>query len=285
MALDDYLAGFVVNGVTVRGVISGAVRLWPRTPVGGGFLVASNAATSVSSGAGVCGLTLELPKAAAAGDNIRLRYCDGSQASDYQLDLSGTKYDGSLTDLASPGGRATLFGAGASTLRVGRQNGVWTAAPMTLRIAAGGLVNAASFTADLAPGGIASIYGIGFGRTGVAPGVQVNGVDARVLAAFPFQINFQVPADTPPGAASVSVQSDYGTGVATTVLKDVAPALFTISATQGAILNSDGTINGVLNPAKRGDVVVAFGTGLGSREFQGQFDGGEPGGDGQDRQQ
>ena len=60
--LDDYLVGFSVNGLTVRGVITGAVRLWPRVPAAGGFLVAANGAIDIASPAGTCGVTLELPR-------------------------------------------------------------------------------------------------------------------------------------------------------------------------------------------------------------------------------
>ena len=50
---------------------------------------------------------------------------------------------------------------------------------------------------DFAPGGLITIYGAGFVQSGSTPSVQINGTDAFVVAAFPFQVNAQIPYDDP----------------------------------------------------------------------------------------
>jgi uncharacterized protein (TIGR03437 family) len=92
----------------------------------------------------------------------------------------------------------------------------------TPAITPAGVVNAASYTANIAPGGLASLFGAnladgiyqgpqvldsnGHFVTSVAGvGVSVNGVNAPLTYVSPAQINFQVPWETPLSAA-VTVQ-------------------------------------------------------------------------------
>src|SRR5207244_12945197 len=98
----------------------------------------------------------------------------------------------------------------------------------------GGVVNAASLTADFAPGGLVSIYGAGFGG---AAAVQVNGTPAAVLATFPFQVNVQIPPDAASGAATLSVASANGSAQQTIVGRGVAPGIFSTAPAQAAIPN------------------------------------------------
>jgi uncharacterized protein (TIGR03437 family) len=136
-----------------------------------------------------------------------------------------------------------------------------------LNIAASGVINAASFNAQIAPGGLISIFGTGFASAGAAPLVQVNGETATQLAALPFQINAQVPADIPPGSASVTVSLANRTGAnaqQTIQVSPVAPAIFSIAATQAAITNQDNSLNTPSNPALRGTAIVIYATGFGA---------------------
>ncbi len=49
----------------------------------------------------------------------------------------------------------------------------------------------------------------------------------------------------------------------------VAPAIFSISASQAAITNSDNSLNTTSNPAKRGGVIVIYATGFGATASSG----------------
>jgi uncharacterized protein (TIGR03437 family) len=148
------------------------------------------------------------------------------------------------------------------------------------------IANAAGLipTGYIAPGEFMSLLGVGIGpETGVstspgangllptqASGVQVffDQLAAPLLYVQAGQINAQVPWEIA-GRSSTQVQVMYN-GVATnsesmTVLP-VAPGLFYLNypaSLQGAILNQDGSVNSVNNPAKVGDVVAIFGTGGG----------------------
>jgi uncharacterized protein (TIGR03437 family) len=75
----------------------------------------------------------------------------------------------------------------------------------------------------------------------------------------------QVPSDVAPGTADVIVKNSNGSSSAfKTTVATVAPALF-FDANGGVILkNSDYTLVGSGNPAKAGDIVLIYSTGLGS---------------------
>src|ERR1700682_287872 len=84
---------------------------------------------------------------------------------------------------------------------------------------AGGIVNGASFTAPVAPGGLISVFGVNLAAsTQVATmvplptalggtSVQVNGVAIPLLLASAGQINAQLPYEVSPGAATLAVTS------------------------------------------------------------------------------
>jgi uncharacterized protein (TIGR03437 family) len=101
-------------------------------------------------------------------------------------------------------------------------------------------------------------------------GVRVffNQIEAPILYAQSEQINAQVPWELA-GQTSAQVHVEYN-GVSTrtgiVALQPSAPALFPeqYGATQGAIINQDGTHNSVANPAPAGSVVSIFGTGGGA---------------------
>jgi uncharacterized protein (TIGR03437 family) len=169
-------------------------------------------------------------------------------------------------------------------------------------INAGGAVNAASYTAPLTPGGVASLFGSNLADSTVVAGlplrtvlggvaVTVNGVAAPLYFVSPTQINFQVPWEllgqaqafitvTAGGAMRLVANSDgssnYGLASLSQAVKvAVSPALFSLNARgsgQGAILvsNSDivaaptGSIPGRnTRPARRGEFLSIFCTGLG----------------------
>ncbi len=146
------------------------------------------------------------------------------------------------------------------------------------------VVNAASFTGAISPGAYASIYGSNLApSTASAPAppfadalagvtVMVNGVRAALLYVSPTQINFQVPAATQPGKATLVVtsQGSVSGSVAVDVLA-ADPGIFQ-AAGRALAVNQDGSLNGPARPARAGTVVALFATGLG------QFRGDQPNG-------
>lgn len=149
--------------------------------------------------------------------------------------------------------------------------------PQTPAIAGGGVVNAASFTAQVSPGGLATVFGSNFTGTGLdavasfplpsslgGVSVQVNGVNAPVLYASFSQINFQIPWETKEGSATVlvSVNGFIGNKVNITV-QGTSPALF-VQGSHAVAQNSDFSLNNPSNPAKVGGTILAYFTGGGA---------------------
>jgi uncharacterized protein (TIGR03437 family) len=149
------------------------------------------------------------------------------------------------------------------------------------------IANAAGLipTGDVAAGEFVSLLGVGIGpQTGVStsPGsngllpVQASGAQvffdelaASLMYVQAGQINAQVPWEIA-GRSSTQVKVVYN-GVATNPetlqVLETEPGLFYIdlrNSLQGAVLNQDGSVNSVNNPAKVGDVVAIFGTGGGA---------------------
>jgi uncharacterized protein (TIGR03437 family) len=155
--------------------------------------------------------------------------------------------------------------------------------PTVPAINSGGVVNAASFTARIAPGELASVFGTGFGASTVQPDlplptiaagvtVSVNGKAAPILYLtpgqnlIPAQINFQVPWSTPT-TGSVNVVVSVGGINSNTVAVPVgtaAPGVFT-QPTGAAIVQNypDYSLNDPSNPAKVGSTIIAYLTGSG----------------------
>jgi uncharacterized protein (TIGR03437 family) len=250
-----------LNGLAT---VVGAVRLLPRAPASSSaFLLVSNAPLQLSSLAGTCGTTLAFPGSAAvagvapstAPGTLYLRPCAGT-ASVYELDGSGV---GFLDDLSTPNTHVALPASSAAQQIVGSA-GSRTISTLQTTLLSGGIVNAASLTPDIAPGGIISIFGAGLALSSV----QVNGEPASLLADLPFQINAQIPFDILAGVATVAVSSGSGNATAQVAISAVAPEIFTISPAQAAIANQDNTLNTGSNPASRGTYIVIYGTGFGA---------------------
>jgi adhesin/invasin len=140
------------------------------------------------------------------------------------------------------------------------------------------VVNAASFTASATPAG--SVFTI-FG-SGLAPGVSqasvvplpttlltttvtVNGEPAPLFYLSPTQINAQMPEDIQPGLATVTVKYANSTSnaVAVTIPATATPGIVVYGQNQAVVVNQDSSVNAPTNPAKVGDVVVAYLTGGG----------------------
>ncbi len=156
-----------------------------------------------------------------------------------------------------------------------------TASPERPAINSGGVVSAAGYQGVVARGSVTSLFGSMLAsRTEIATGiplpltlagvrVTVNGLDAPLWFVSPSQINFQIPFEAPlTGVVSVVVYRDGVASQAVEVeLADYAPGVFTYEREPGVfdpIVTRDDLLISPTNPARPGDVLVVYGTGLGN---------------------
>jgi len=137
-------------------------------------------------------------------------------------------------------------------------------------VSASGLVNAASFTLAVAPGGLASIFGWQLAAGEIAAArlplpasisnvsVTLAGHPVPLLYVSPTQINVQLPFDTD-GPATLRVTTPNGSADMFVDIAGVAPALFP----GASVAHADGTLVSADAPAKPGEFLLVFLTGLG----------------------
>jgi adhesin/invasin len=128
-----------------------------------------------------------------------------------------------------------------------------------------GISNAASGQQVFAPGEIISVYGTGLGdfvqSAGALPltmflagfEASVNGNPAYLYYVSPTQVNLQIPYETAPGPATLTVGNPYANATYDFQLSATAPGIFMTSA-------------GFLNPsssAAPGETVTLYVTGVG----------------------
>jgi uncharacterized protein (TIGR03437 family) len=244
----------------------GAARFVPRPAIANGFLIAiAGAETEVASGNGRCGVPFPIPARPAA---ISFGYCDGAETP-YQLQVTGPDvFRGTVTDLAEGGARFEIAGLRSGFFLISRPSASWELSTLETSFQPTNILNAASFNPDIAPGAAISIFGLGLSRANMETRVEIGGLPARILFATPFQLNAVVPLELAPGPAQLRVTSFFGTAEAPLEIRAAAPALFRFSTSQAAITNQDGQLNTPGNPARRGEVVVVYGTGFGAVEAQ-----------------
>jgi uncharacterized protein (TIGR03437 family) len=156
-----------------------------------------------------------------------------------------------------------------------------------LQFRADSIADAASFHPGLPrPGGLASLFVRGLSAAGtITPqgyplpkelagvSILVNGIPAPILAIANLpssdplglqQINFQVPFEAAFGANTLPMEVRYQ-GISTFVQpRLVAPGIFTLPDGSGAVQHaSDFSLVTASNPAKKGEVIVVYVTGLG----------------------
>ena len=150
-------------------------------------------------------------------------------------------------------------------------------------INAGGVVNAASGGPVVVPGGVASIFGVNLaGGTELATGtplptslggvqVTVNGIPAPIFFVSALQINFQIPFGVPTSGSLTIVVTRDGVdspGEQVTVA-EFAPGVFVVpQAPPNPALPiiqrfPDFSTISPTNPAKAGDVLILYITGVG----------------------
>jgi uncharacterized protein (TIGR03437 family) len=147
-----------------------------------------------------------------------------------------------------------------------------------LDVPANAIVNAASYAPGLPlPGGLASVFlrdlnSVGVIGTGsplptelAGVSILVGGAPAPILAIEPLatgmqQINFQVPFE----AASNAVEIRYQGASVFAFPQTAAPGIFTLSDGSAAIQHSaDYSLVTASNPARPGEVIIVYATGLG----------------------
>jgi uncharacterized protein (TIGR03437 family) len=224
-----------------------------------------------------CGMTrgsayLKILDDLVQGDNTQ-----GTQTHDELVDDSsqGVRFHGSTDDLIE------LALAESLTDAVKAQAG---GMPITSRNAN---ANAGSFQANsLAPGAIGAAFGIFPPAAGqgaepeerseingalatVISGtrVTIGGRPAPLYGVAPNQITYQIPPDMTPGRKLMWVESGGKRSATFTIdIGDVAPGIFRISANRGAVTNQDASLNTLANPAKVGEALVIYMTGLGKMD-------------------
>ncbi len=274
-ALAEYLTGFTALGQKWTASLLYGLRLHLGPRPSRGLLVYAPGAAQiqVSGNGGSNAYSLRLPALAAFddntpdnGDTADLWYLDG-MASQYQLIAAA----GGVTVQ----GPTPVSSLGPGTFRINPDPASFSVTPQTLTASADGLRNAAGFGSALAQGSLASLFGSGLADAlalatqrslptslgGLS--VAVGGLPTPLLFVSPFQANLQLPFGLS-GTQTVEATSKYGTARFDISLLDAAPGIFLVGPSAPAVLNQDGTLNAVLNPAARGSVLQVFATGLGA---------------------
>lgn len=138
-----------------------------------------------------------------------------------------------------------------------------------------GVLNAASFTSQLSPGCLATIFGTNLAASTVTATTQpfpttlgdvtvtVNSVAVPLQYVSATQINFVLPATTGLGPGTVIVTRSDSTSPPTTIAVALtAPGLFGAAGAAFA-LNPDGSLNSATNPVAPGASIGVYLTGAG----------------------
>ena len=139
----------------------------------------------------------------------------------------------------------------------------------------GALVNGASWQAGPAgPNTILTLFYRGL------PGTQslrvlIDGQNAEVLYSGPTQLNVVVPPTAIAKANALLQISSGGNLLLATPFQivDASPALFAVNQSgtgPASVLNQDYTYNGTAAPARRGSILMVYGTGFGAANPRGQ---------------
>jgi uncharacterized protein (TIGR03437 family) len=145
-------------------------------------------------------------------------------------------------------------------------------------VSTGGVVNGATFAAGpVSPGSLITIFGTNLAMTtaqvGTTPlpttlggaSVSINGVAAPIVYASASQLNVQVPYETSPGSAALTVTSCGGQSAPVSFqVAQAAPYIFPNAGGSAIVQNRDGSINSAANPAAANSAVTVYLTGIGS---------------------
>ena len=162
--------------------------------------------------------------------------------------------------------------------------GVRTALAQAPAYTADSIVNAADYSSGpFAPNSVLTVFGSNLSwytatlQTNSASGsvptelggvtVSVDNVTAPLLYVSATQVNFLVPSDEIAGNITVRVVRQGVTGPAVTLaLVDSAPALFDPGTGFTIATHADGSLLTDASPARPGEIIVVYATGLGPTE-------------------
>jgi uncharacterized protein (TIGR03437 family) len=142
-----------------------------------------------------------------------------------------------------------------------------------------GSISPCSIATIIAPGIAPTLQGtVSAGMLGPLPylmatdAVTVNGSQAPIYnvsnANNQQQITIQIPCSVTPGTANVTVNVGGGTATVSVPVNPASPGIFGTPQTNGTYLpvleRPDGSFVTAQNPARRGETLIAFVTGLGA---------------------
>jgi uncharacterized protein (TIGR03437 family) len=211
-------------------------------------------------------------------------YLNPSQAQTTTWSVSGLLPGNHVLDIVGTGTADAASGGAWIWVNGFQVSGSVTAGPPS--IGAGGIVNAATFTAapnnQVAPGQIVSVFGQNFtasagaSATAIPLPTQLAPENVTLTAcgrAFPLysvspgQINAQLPFEcAATGTATVTVTVAGQTATQTLALAQASPGIFTMNGSgtgAGVILHADNSPVSAAAPATAGEEVVIYATGLG----------------------
>jgi len=155
-----------------------------------------------------------------------------------------------------------------------------TPPPVQPALSDGTAVNGASFVKNvpIAPGAIVTIFGSNLAGGAISAAgppyplvlgdtsVTFNGISAPLFYVSPGQINAQAPFELGTGTAVLQVRRGTllsPTGL--TTVANVSPGIFIMDqvTSQGAILHANYSLVGAGNPARSGETLLVYSTGLG----------------------
>jgi uncharacterized protein (TIGR03437 family) len=144
-------------------------------------------------------------------------------------------------------------------------------------IQSGSAVNAGSFTDQISPGSLFSLYGANLAFDTQAASstplptrlagaeILVNGQPIPIAFASPGQVNAQIPPGTPVGPARLQARVDGNLSAEITIdLAPAAPGIFVYGDNRAVAQNQDGGINGPDTPELPGRFAVLYLTGIGA---------------------
>lgn len=155
-------------------------------------------------------------------------------------------------------------------------------------ISADSAVNAASFTAPVAPGALVSIFGRNLAAEEIqarqlplptelaGTTVTINGRRLPLLYVSRSQVNAQLPFDVG-GTARLQVATPNGFSEAAVAIAETGPGIFSVGTQAGpapTIVHADGRLVTAASPARTGEHISVYLTGLG--DVNGQISAGQP---------
>jgi uncharacterized protein (TIGR03437 family) len=277
-------AGGKITIAVTAGSLSATFTAWASVPAGGITIVsgdAQSAQINVAFGAPLIVQVINANGSPAAFAGVNFSVASGSAVLGSTSVLADQTGLASMTVVAGPASGLVSIVASSGTFSVSFSLMVVPIGPSNVVI-----VNAASFVPKIAPGGLVTIFGTGLMPTGqgtltsstAAPGYSVSfgGTAAPILALVSQndlqQINAQIPFEVMPGPNNVIIQTPQGSVTLNNIMiSSLAPGIFTsgnVSASgypypQAVAVHVDGSSVTAARPAKRGEAITLFATGLG----------------------